>query len=47
MEEHQIDMGDTPIIDAWLPEEEERRTEFGDILWKKHQRRGLTQYDSS
>ncbi len=46
MEEHQIDMGDTPIIDAWLPEEEARRNEFGDILWNKHQRRGLTQYDS-
>ncbi len=46
MEQHQIDMGDTPIIDAWLPEEEERRIEFGDILWKKHQRKGLTQYDS-
>lgn len=46
MEEHQIDMGDTPIIDAWLPEEEARRNEFGDILWTKHQRRGLTQYDS-
>ena len=46
MEEHQIDMGDTPIIDAWLPEEEGRRAEFGDILWQKRQRRGLTQYDA-
>ncbi len=46
MEEHQIDMGDTPIIDAWLPEEEERRAEFGDLLWVKHQRKGLTQYDA-
>jgi malate dehydrogenase (oxaloacetate-decarboxylating)(NADP+) len=46
MEENQIDMGDTPIIDAWLPEEEARRAEFGDILWHKRQRRGLTQYDA-
>ena len=46
MEEHQIDMGDTPIIDAWLPEEEARRAEFGDLLWVKHQRKGLTQYDA-
>ena len=46
IEEHQIDMGDTPIIDAWLPEEEERRAEFGDLLWLKQQRRGLTQYDA-
>jgi malate dehydrogenase (oxaloacetate-decarboxylating)(NADP+) len=46
MEENQIDMGDTPIIDAWLPEEEGRRAEFGDMLWQKRQRRGLTQYDA-
>ncbi len=46
MEEHHLDMGDTPIIDTWLPEEEARRNEFGDILWHKRQRRGLTQYDS-
>ncbi|MES2567942.1 MAG: NADP-dependent malic enzyme [Bacteroidota bacterium] len=46
IEEHQIDMGDTPIIDTWLPEEEERRNKFGDLLWKKQQRRGLTQYDA-
>jgi len=46
IEEHQIDMGDTPIIDAWLPEEEGRRAEFGDLLWLKQQRRGLTQLDA-
>ena len=46
LEEHQIDLGDTPIIDTWLAEEEARRSEFGDILWKKQQRRGLTQYDA-
>ncbi len=46
IEEHGLDMGNIPIIDTWLPEEEERRKEFGDLLWKKRQRRGLTQYDA-
>jgi malate dehydrogenase (oxaloacetate-decarboxylating)(NADP+) len=46
LELHQIDMGDTPIIDTWLAEEEIRRAEFGDLLWVKQQRRGLTQYDA-
>ncbi len=46
LEEHQIDLGDTPIIDTWLAEEEGRRAEFGDLLWKKQQRNGLTQYDA-
>jgi hypothetical protein len=35
LEEHQIDLGDTPIIDAWLSEEEDRRAEFGDLLMEK------------
>jgi malate dehydrogenase (oxaloacetate-decarboxylating)(NADP+) len=46
IEEHQIDLGDTPIIDTWLAEEEARRNEFGDLLWAKQQRYGLTQYDA-
>lgn len=46
MEEHHLDMGDTPIIDTWLDEEESRRNDFGDVLWHKRQRRGLTQYDA-
>lgn len=46
MSEHSIDLGDSPIIDTWLSEEETRRNEFGDILWMKRQRRGLTQYDA-
>lgn len=44
--EYQLDLGDTPIIDPWLQDEEEKRTEFGDMLWRKRQRRGLTQYDA-
>lgn len=46
METHSIDLSDSPIIDTWLPEEETRRNEFGDSLWMKRQRRGLTQYDA-
>ena len=46
IEEYQLDLGDTPIIDPWLNDEEDKRTEFGDMLWKKRQRRGLTQYDA-
>ncbi|MBC7693958.1 MAG: NADP-dependent malic enzyme [Burkholderiales bacterium] len=46
IEQHQIDIGDMPIIDTWLDEEEDRRNKFGDLLWIKQQRRGLTQYDA-
>jgi malate dehydrogenase (oxaloacetate-decarboxylating)(NADP+) len=46
IEEFVFYMVNIPIIDTWLPEEEERRKEFGDLLWKKRQRRGLTQYDA-
>ncbi|MBL7918018.1 MAG: NADP-dependent malic enzyme [Bacteroidia bacterium] len=44
-EENHIDLSDMQIIDPYV-EEEERRNEFGDLLWKKRERRGLTQYDA-
>jgi malate dehydrogenase (oxaloacetate-decarboxylating)(NADP+) len=44
-EENHIDLADMMIIDPYT-EEEDRRNDFGDILWKKRQRRGLTQYDA-
>lgn len=44
-EENHIDLSDMLIIDPYI-EEEERRNEFGDVLWKKRERRGLTQYDA-
>ena len=28
-------LGDTLIIDPWLHNEEDKRVEFGDMLWKK------------
>lgn len=46
IEEHNLDLSDMPIIDPWLPEEEAKRLEFGDVLWHKRNRRGLTQYDA-
>jgi malate dehydrogenase (oxaloacetate-decarboxylating)(NADP+) len=44
-EDNHIDLADMIIIDPYV-EEEERRNEFGDALWRKRQRRGLTQYDA-
>jgi len=44
-EEYNIDLSEMLIIDPYL-EEEARRNEFGDSLWRKRQRRGLTQYDA-
>lgn len=46
LDEYQLDLGDTPIIDPWLSEEESKRNEYGDMLWFKRNRRGLTQYDA-
>ncbi len=46
LEEYQLDLGDTPIIDPWLAEEETKRNEYGDMLWRKRDRRGLTQYEA-
>src|SRR5690606_21711597 len=43
--ENFMDLSEMQIIDP-LTEEEDRRTEFGDLLWKRRQRRGLTQYDA-
>ena len=44
-EENFIDLSDMQMIDS-LEELEEKRNEFGDLLWQKRQRRGLTQYDA-
>lgn len=44
-EENFMDLSDMLIIDP-LVEEESKRDHFGDILWEKRQRRGLTQYDA-
>lgn len=44
-EQNFIDLSDMQLIDP-LSEMEDKRSEFGDILWQKRQRRGLTQYDA-
>jgi malate dehydrogenase (oxaloacetate-decarboxylating)(NADP+) len=44
-EENFMDLSDMPIIDP-LTENENKRDEFGDMLWQRRQRRGLTQYDA-
>jgi malate dehydrogenase (oxaloacetate-decarboxylating)(NADP+) len=44
-EENHIELADMPIVDPIL-EDETKRNEFGDLLWRKRQRRGLTQYDA-
>lgn len=46
IDEYQLDLGETPIIDPWLAEEEAHRNDYGDMLWRKRNRRGLTQYDA-
>ncbi|MCW3076493.1 MAG: NADP-dependent malic enzyme [Bacteroidetes bacterium] len=44
-EEHHIELADMPIVDPALAEESQLQ-EFGDLLWRKRQRRGLTQHDA-
>ncbi len=40
--ENNLDLGDIPIIDPRGESEEERRFAFGDLFYKKRQRRGIT-----
>jgi malate dehydrogenase (oxaloacetate-decarboxylating)(NADP+) len=44
-EENHIELSDMPIVDP-ITEDEAKRNEFGELLWRKRQRRGLTQYDA-
>lgn len=44
-EENFIDLSEMQLIDP-MDEHEDQRNEFGDLLWHKRQRRGLTQYDA-
>ncbi len=46
MKEHYLDLSDMPIIDPFSPEEDERREEYANLLWRKRERRGITQYDA-
>jgi malate dehydrogenase (oxaloacetate-decarboxylating)(NADP+) len=44
--DNNLDLSDIPIIDPRTAEEEERRNHFGDIFFKKRQRRGVTVYEA-
>jgi malate dehydrogenase (oxaloacetate-decarboxylating)(NADP+) len=44
--DNNLDLTDIPIIDPRAMEEEERRIHFGDIFFKKRQRRGVTVYEA-
>ncbi|MBL7884503.1 MAG: NADP-dependent malic enzyme [Bacteroidia bacterium] len=44
--ENNLDLGDIPIIDPRSKSEEERRNAFGDLFFKKRQRRGFTLYEA-
>lgn len=44
--ENNLDLGDIPIIDPRDKAEEERRYAFGDLFFKKRQRRGFTLYEA-
>ncbi len=44
--ENNLDLGDIPIIDPMEATEETKRNDFGELLWKKRQRKGVTLYDA-
>lgn len=44
--ENNLDLGDIPIIDPRSSEEDARRYAFGDLFFKKRQRRGFTLYEA-
>ncbi|MGQ0826811.1 MAG: NADP-dependent malic enzyme [Bacteroidota bacterium] len=44
--DNNLDLGDIPIIDPRSSSEDERRMSFGDIFFKKRQRRGFTLYEA-
>jgi malate dehydrogenase (oxaloacetate-decarboxylating)(NADP+) len=44
--ENNLDLGDIAIIDPRSKSEDERRSAFGDLFFKKRQRRGMTLYEA-
>jgi malate dehydrogenase (oxaloacetate-decarboxylating)(NADP+) len=44
--ENNLDLGDVPIIDPRSHSEDDRRNAYGDIFYKKRQRRGFTLYEA-
>lgn len=46
IQENHLDLNDVPVIDPYDAENEEKRQEYGEILWKKRQRKGITLHDA-
>jgi malate dehydrogenase (oxaloacetate-decarboxylating)(NADP+) len=46
IDENNLDLGDTMIIDTRSPEQEDNRYRFSEMLYQKRKRRGLTQYEA-
>ncbi len=46
IEEFSIEFEDLIIIDPKDPAQEKKRHEFGDLLWEKRKRKGLTQFEA-
>lgn len=44
--DNSLDLGDIPIIDPRDKSEDDRRSAFGDLFFKKRQRRGFTLYEA-
>lgn len=46
IEEFSIDFGDICIIDPKDPKQDAKRYEYGDVLWEKRKRKGMTQFEA-
>jgi malate dehydrogenase (oxaloacetate-decarboxylating)(NADP+) len=46
LEENNLELDNTLIIDPLSPELEEKRNAYAELLWKKRQRKGMTLYDA-
>ncbi len=44
--ENQLDLEGIPIIDSHLPEQDEKRSQYGAILFEKRKRKGLNYYEA-
>ncbi len=47
IEENNLELNGVEIIDPKIPEEAERRQQFGDILFEKRKRKGYTKYEAA
>lgn len=45
--EHHLELQDVPIIDPKEKGEETKRASYGELMWKKRQRKGITLFDAT